>query len=215
MNLAAHVCTVWSQTSFSNYLGSSLGEAENVVYEKQHVLPLLITEIFGNGKPSQSHAGTGARGLVHLSVHQRDLETENMFTPLHFCSKAPVAEMTLERINGIILNYLGGGILQVDDTRLDHFMVQIVSFTGSLPHTSKHGVTTMGFSHVVDQLHNQHSLSYTSTTKQTYTNVEEVQNKAFVDSRLRSKFMINPQNLQVTKVKLKMVRYLYKHGIIN
>lgn len=52
-------------------------------------------------------------------------------------------------------------------------MVQIISLTGPLPNTSKHRVTTMGFSHIVDQLHNQHSLSHTSTTKQTYTNGEK------------------------------------------
>lgn len=50
-------------------------------------------------------------------------------------------------------------------------MVQVVPFTGTLPHSGKHRVTTMGLGHVVDQLHDQHSLAYTSATKQTCDNV--------------------------------------------
>lgn len=46
-------------------------------------------------------------------------------------------------------------------------MVQVVSFAGTLPHSGEHGVTTVGLGHVVDQLHNQHSLADTSATKQT------------------------------------------------
>lgn len=63
--------------------------------------------------------------------------------------------------------HLGGGILQVDHTRLNHFMVQVIPLTGTLSHTSKHRVTTMGLGHVVDQLHDQYSLAYTGTTEQT------------------------------------------------
>lgn len=62
--------------------------------------------------------------------------------------------------------HLRGSVLQVDDTRLDHLMIQVVSLAGPLAHASEHGVTTMGFGHVVDQLHDQHSLSYSSATKQ-------------------------------------------------
>lgn len=62
--------------------------------------------------------------------------------------------------------HLGGGVLQVDDTGLNHFMVQVVSLTGTLSHTGKHRVTTMGLGHIVDQLHDQHSLAYTSSAKQ-------------------------------------------------
>lgn len=49
-------------------------------------------------------------------------------------------------------------------------MVQVISLASTLPHTGKHRVTTMGLGHVVDQLHNQHSLAYTSTAKQTCNN---------------------------------------------
>lgn len=46
-------------------------------------------------------------------------------------------------------------------------MVQVVSFAGTLPHSSEHRVTPVGLGHVVDQLHNQHSLADTSAAKQT------------------------------------------------
>jgi len=55
------------------HLRSGLGEAENVVNEKKHVLSLLVTEVFGNGKGSKGDTGTGTRGLVHLSIHEGSL----------------------------------------------------------------------------------------------------------------------------------------------
>lgn len=47
-------------------------------------------------------------------------------------------------------------------------MVQVISFAGSLAHSSKHRVTTVSLRHIVYQLHNQHSLANTSTAKQTF-----------------------------------------------
>lgn len=64
--------------------------------------------------------------------------------------------------------HLGGVILQVDDTRLNHLVVQVISLAGTLSHSGKHRVTTMGLGHIVNQLHDQHSLAHTSTTEQTY-----------------------------------------------
>lgn len=46
-------------------------------------------------------------------------------------------------------------------------MVQIVSFAGAFTHSGKHGVTTVSLGHVVDQLHDQHSLTDTGATEQT------------------------------------------------
>lgn len=54
-------------------LRTSLCESEDVVDEEQHILTLLITEVLGYSQSGQSHSGTGAGGLVHLSVHQGDL----------------------------------------------------------------------------------------------------------------------------------------------
>ena len=56
------------------YLRTGLCESEDVVDEEQHILSLFVTEILGNGQTSQSDTGTGARRLVHLSVHERYLK---------------------------------------------------------------------------------------------------------------------------------------------
>ena len=50
-----------------------LREAENVVDEEEHVLVLLVAEIFGHGERAQGDAHTGAGRLVHLAVDERDL----------------------------------------------------------------------------------------------------------------------------------------------
>ena len=52
---------------------SYLCESENVVNKEKHILSLLVTEVFGNSKSSQSNTGTGAWGLVHLTVDKGDL----------------------------------------------------------------------------------------------------------------------------------------------
>merc|ERR1739844_611711 len=62
---------------------------------------------------------------------------------------------------------LGGVVLQADDAALNHLVVQVVTLTGSLTHTSEDGVTTMGLGNVVDQLHDQDSLADTGSTEQT------------------------------------------------
>lgn len=46
-------------------------------------------------------------------------------------------------------------------------MVEIVTLTGPLSYTGKHRVTSVGLGYVVNQLHDEYSLSYTSTAKQT------------------------------------------------
>ena len=57
------------------HFGTGLREAENVVHEQQHVLVLLVAEIFGHGERGQRHAETRAGRFVHLAVNQADLGT--------------------------------------------------------------------------------------------------------------------------------------------
>ena len=64
--------------------------------------------------------------------------------------------------------YLGGVVLEVDDSGLNHLVVQVVSLAGTLAHPGEHGVTTVGLGHVVDQLHDQYSLAHTGTAEQTW-----------------------------------------------
>lgn len=70
-------------------------------------------------------------------------------------------------------SHLGGIVCETDDFRCDHFIVQIVSFTSSLPYSSKYGVTSMSFGDVVNQFHNQHSFTYTSSTKQSCSEIDQ------------------------------------------
>mmetsp|Transcript_59631 Transcript_59631/g.122294 ORF Transcript_59631/g.122294 Transcript_59631/m.122294 type:complete len:370 (+) Transcript_59631:679-1788(+) len=55
------------------HLRVSLGEAEDVVDEKEHVLALLVTEILGDSETSQRHTSARTGRLVHLSVHEGSL----------------------------------------------------------------------------------------------------------------------------------------------
>ena len=67
-------------TEQSGHLGTGLSESENVVNEEQHVLTLLVAEVLGDGEAGESDSGTGAGGLVHLTVDEGDLE-ETQATP--------------------------------------------------------------------------------------------------------------------------------------
>jgi hypothetical protein len=61
---------------------------------------------------------------------------------------------------------LGAVTLDIDDTGFNHFVVEIVTFTGSLADTSEHGVTTMSLSDIVNELHDEDGLSDTGTTEE-------------------------------------------------
>lgn len=60
-----------------------------------------------------------------------------------------------------------GLALEVDDTSLTHFVVQVVTLTGTLTDTGEDRVTTVGLGNVVDELLNQDSLADTGTTEET------------------------------------------------
>jgi len=124
----------WDTSEKGGHLRASLGETEDVVDEKKHILVLLISEVLSDGESSETDTSSGTRGLVHLTVHEGGL---------------------------------GSGAIGLDDTRLDHFVVKIISFTGSLTDASEDGETTMKFGDVVDKLHNQDGLADTGTTEKT------------------------------------------------
>jgi hypothetical protein len=62
--------------------------------------------------------------------------------------------------------YLGLAI-KLNNLGLLHFVVQIVTFTGTLADTSEDGVTTVSLGNVVDQLLNEDSLSDTGSSEET------------------------------------------------
>jgi hypothetical protein len=116
------------------YFGTGLGETENVVNEEKHVLAFFVPEVFGDGESGEADTGTGAWGLVHLTVDK---------------------------------GYLGGLVLQGDDTALNHLVVEIVTLTGPLSDSGEDGVATMSLGNVVDKLHDKYGLADSGTTEQT------------------------------------------------
>mmetsp|Transcript_2155 Transcript_2155/g.4907 ORF Transcript_2155/g.4907 Transcript_2155/m.4907 type:complete len:511 (-) Transcript_2155:15-1547(-) len=57
-------------------------------------------------------------------------------------------------------------VSELDDAGLDHLGVQVVSFARSLSHTGKDGETSVGLGDVVDELHNQDSLSDSGSSEE-------------------------------------------------
>mmetsp|Transcript_22005 Transcript_22005/g.31929 ORF Transcript_22005/g.31929 Transcript_22005/m.31929 type:complete len:285 (+) Transcript_22005:634-1488(+) len=121
----------------SRHLRASLSEAEDIVDEKQHILSLLVSEVLGNGQTSKGHTSPGSWGLIHLAVHKGSLGS------------------------------LSASFRDLDDTSLNHLVVQIVTLSGTFTDASKHRVPSVVLSNVVDELHDDHGLAHTSTTKQT------------------------------------------------
>mmetsp|Transcript_2792 Transcript_2792/g.10054 ORF Transcript_2792/g.10054 Transcript_2792/m.10054 type:complete len:308 (+) Transcript_2792:263-1186(+) len=60
---------------------------------------------------------------------------------------------------------LTGFISQLNHTGLNHLMIKIVALTRPFSDPGKHRETTVRLGDVVDELHNQHSLTNTSSTK--------------------------------------------------
>jgi peptide chain release factor 1 len=108
------------------HLGAGLGETENVVDEEKHILALLVTEVLSDGETGEGDTGTSSRGLVHLAVHEGSLGAGDG---------------------------LAGGLVNLNDTTLNHLVVEIVTLAGSLTDTGEDGVTTVVHGNVVDELH--------------------------------------------------------------
>lgn len=60
-----------------------------------------------------------------------------------------------------------GLLVDLDDTGCHHLMVEIVTLTGPLTDTGEHRETTVVLGDVVNQLHDDDSLTDTGTTEQT------------------------------------------------
>ena len=121
------------------HLRSGLRETENVVNEKKHVLPLFVTEVFGDSQTSQGNTGTGTWGLVHLSVNKGRLGSSSRT----------------------------GLLVDLDDSSLNHFVVQIVSFTSTLTNTGENGISSVVHGNVVDKFHDNNCFSDTGSSEQT------------------------------------------------
>jgi peptide chain release factor 1 len=74
-----------------------------------------------------------------------------------------------------------GLAIKLDDGGLLHFVVQIVTLTGTLTDTSEDGVTTVSLGDVVDQLLNEDGLADTGTTEQTNLSTTSVRGEQIDD----------------------------------
>ena len=106
----------------SGNLGSGLGESEDVVDEEQHVLMLLIAEVFRHRESSESDSETGSGRLVHLAVDESHLGT--------LVQKDESALIIEDRVTLFIA-------LHGDQAGLDHFTVKIIPLTRALADTGK------------------------------------------------------------------------------
>ncbi len=64
------------------HLGARLGEAEDIVDEQEHVLPLFVAEVLGGGHPRETDAQARARRLRHLAEDERGLLDDARFLHL-------------------------------------------------------------------------------------------------------------------------------------
>ena len=117
------------------HFSAGLRKAEDVINKEQHVLALLITEIFRHGQARKRHAGARARRFIHLAIDQRHLGT------------------------------FGIAIAKLDDACINHFVIQVITFARALTHTSKHRNAAMALGDVVDQFLNGHCLAHTGAAE--------------------------------------------------
>ncbi len=59
-----------------------------------------------------------------------------------------------------------GQVIGLDNAGFDHFVVEVVPFTGPLTHTGENRVTTVVFRDVVDQFHDQNCLTHAGTAEE-------------------------------------------------
>ena len=59
-------------------------------------------------------------------------------------------------------------VLEVHHAGIGHLVVEVVTFTGTLTHTSEHGQTAVRLSNVVDEFHHVHGLAHTGATEQAH-----------------------------------------------
>ena len=101
--------------------------------------PSCVAEIFGDGEARERDAGAGARRLVHLAEHQRDL--------------------------GAFGGRVAVGVLG-DDAGVEEFVIEVVALAGALADAGEHRGAAMALGDVVDQLLDQHGLADAGAAEQ-------------------------------------------------
>jgi len=58
-------------------------------------------------------------------------------------------------------------VFKVDNLGFDHFVIEVVTFTGTLTYAGKHGEAAMCLGDVVDEFHDEYGFAYACTAKRT------------------------------------------------
>merc|ERR1719265_3130977 len=108
-------------------------------------------EVLGDGQTGQTDTSAGSWGLVHLTVHKGRL--------------------------GSLGTGLGRALGDLDHSGLLHLGVQVITLTGTLSDSGEHRETTMVRRNILDQLHNNDSLTDTGTSEETNLTTLRVRGK--------------------------------------
>ncbi len=136
-------------TQKGRHFRTSLSESEDVINEQQHILSLFLF-----------------------------FRIEFLFKKIYFfisevfgkgkTSKTDSSSGTRGFVHLTVDQGTSGALtINSDDTGGNHFVVKIVTFSGSFTDTGEDGVTTMSLGDVVDEFLNEDSLTDTSTTEKT------------------------------------------------
>lgn len=129
----------------------------------------LVTDSRGNTAEKGRHLGTGL-GETENVVNEEQHILAFLVTEVFGDSQTSKGDTGTGTGGLVHLTENEGDLglaIKLNDGGLLHFVVQIVTLTGTLADTSEDGVTTVGLGDVVDKLLNEHSLTDTSTTEQT------------------------------------------------
>ena len=131
----------------------TLGEAENVVDEEEHVLSLVVTEVLGDGEAGKGDTGTRTRGLVHLSEDERGL-------------RLVVGELDDTSLDHLVVEVWPDFSESVRATSFMHTRPLTVTLTGALSDTGENGVSSVGLGDVVDELLDEDGLADSGSTEE-------------------------------------------------
>jgi peptide chain release factor 1 len=150
----------------------TLGGGGNTLLEGSHIGGEggLVTDGGGNTTEKSRHFRTGLGESENVIDEKQDI-TSTLITEILSDGKTSQGDQSTGTGRLVHLTIDEGGLrlttVKLDDTRLNHFVVEIVTLTSTLTDTAEDGETTMGLGDVVNKLHNQDSLSDTSTTEET------------------------------------------------
>jgi peptide chain release factor 1 len=143
----------------------------------------LVTDGRGDTTQKGRHLGTGlgeSENVVNEEKHILTLLVTEVLSHRQ-ASKGDTGTGTRGLVH--LTEHQGdlGLAIELNDGSLLHFVVQIVTLTGSLTDTSEDGVTTVSLGDVVDELLNEHGLADTGTTEETNLSTTGVGGKEIDD----------------------------------